>query len=142
TFLNNVPAFSQEKQGMNIPLLIIQILFAAQDKRYRRSVEAIEAVEKYISRHLKTDTHYRSICFVRGLLNLPKAGFHYAAAKRYGQKYIDRLKEVPIEAGNQNYRLEPIPYERLWEICLSTLPDKRIRSSNNAMSSVRLRATT
>lgn len=126
TFLNNVPAFSRDKKGMNIAILIVQILFASQDCRYDVSVERVEAIEKYVTRHVKADTHYRSNAFVRALLQLPVQGFHREAVRRHGQRHLDKLKEAPLEAANQNYLLEPIPYDRLWAIALESLPTRRV----------------
>ncbi|MBK6933348.1 MAG: hypothetical protein IPH12_21755 [Saprospirales bacterium] len=62
-FLNEIPVFSRDKRGMNIPVLIVQILFDMVEKRYDTCIERVEAIEKYSTRYLKKDGHFRSNCF-------------------------------------------------------------------------------
>lgn len=120
-FLNNVPEFSKEKRAMNIPVLVIQILFLVGEKKYNRLIDRIEAIEKYTSRHIHKDENYRSKVFIKMLLQLPKANFHKRAVIRKAEKYVKKLQEVPLEVANQTYGVEIIPYEKLWEFVLNSL---------------------
>lgn len=124
-FLNNIPEFSMDKSGMNIPVLSLQILFSIQERRYDISIERIEAIEKYTSRHVRRDEHFRSNCFIKALVQLPAAGFHRAAAARMGQRYIDQLKTEIINLSGQNYLVEIVPYDVLWPIALESMEEKR-----------------
>lgn len=126
TFLNNVPEFSTDKSGMNIPVLVLQILYAIKQRRYDISVERIEAIEKYTTRHVRRDEHYRSNCFIKALTQLPIADFHRAAANRLGTPYIDKLKKEIVNLSGQNYHVEVVPYDYLWPIALNLLENKRV----------------
>lgn len=123
-FLNQVPTYVQDKRGLNIPILIAQILFLVLKKEYDLVINRMEAIEKYCSRYLRQDDAFRSNCFIRILLQLPEAGFHRAGVVRKAQKYLDKLKTVPLEIASQPFEIEIIPYEDLWQFALDSLENK------------------
>lgn len=124
-FLNEIPEFSKDKRGMNIPVLIAQIIFDILDKRYDASIERVEAIGKYASRYLKKQDNFRSNCFLKMLQQVPEAAFHREAANRKAERYLAQLSEVPIEIANQPHEIEIIPYEDLWGMVLDILPKTR-----------------
>lgn len=123
-FLNEVPQFSKDKRGINIPILIIQILFLIIHKKYDTAIDRIEAIEKYCFRYLQKNSTFRSNCFLKMLLQIPISGFHRNGTVRRADKYIKRLKTVPLEVANQTHEVEIIPYENLWELALNSLDNK------------------
>ncbi|TNE69185.1 MAG: hypothetical protein EP344_00555 [Bacteroidetes bacterium] len=125
-FLNETPVFSRDKRGMNIPILILQMLYDIADQRYDSCIDRLEAVEKYTSRYLKKDQHFRSNCFIKALVQIPAAAFHREAAARKADRYLGMLREMPLELANQAYEIEIIPYDDLWTMILDILPGKRI----------------
>jgi len=127
-FMNEIPTFSKDKQGMNIPILIIQILFSIQDKNYVQTIDRIEAVKKYCSRYLHRDDNFRSNCFIRLLLQIPEGAFHRKAVLRRADKYLAQLSSVPLEGANQSHEIEIIPYEDLWQMAIDSLPNRVINT--------------
>lgn len=132
-FLNATPLFSKDKRGMNIPIMTIQILFMVSGKKYDEAMNRIEAVEKYCTRYLRKDDTFRSNCFIRMLLQIPKSGFHKSAVVRQAAKYLAKLESVPLEIANQAHGIEIIPYEDLWEMATNSLESsfRRVRSVNS-----------
>ena len=126
-FLNEIPKFSKDTQGMSIPVLIVQILLMFAEGRYLQSIDRIEAIEKYCSRYLKKNDTFRSNCFIKMLLQMPEAGFHREAVNRNAKKWLDQLKTVPIEIANQGHGIEIIPYDDLWQMALESLQLKHIQ---------------
>ena len=121
-FLNEVPLFSRDKQGMNVAILIVQILFLIVKKRYKEAVGRIDSVNKYRVRYLYRDKALRrSNYFVKMLIQIPLCGFHKAAVLRKSEKYHKQLKAIPLEVANQTYGIEIIPYEDLWDFVLESL---------------------
>ncbi len=120
-FLNEVPLYSKDKRGMNIPILIIQFLLLLANRKYCQAIDRLEAMEKYCYRHLKTGMTFRSNCFVRMLLLIPATSFIRIAAERKANKYLEKLTAFPIEFGIQHYEIEVIPYEILWQMALDSL---------------------
>lgn len=120
-FLNETPIFSKDKRGMNIPILVIQILHMIQQEKYDDAIDRIEAIEKYCSRYLRKDDTFRSNCFIKMLLQIPASSFHKAAVVRKTVKYTKKLQEVPLDIANQSHEIEIIPYEDLWDMVIETL---------------------
>ncbi len=131
-FLNEVPIFSKDKKGMNIPILIVQILFTIAQQRYDLAIMRMDSIEKYCARYLRKDDTYRSNLFIKMLLCIPQAGFHRVAVSRRAAKYWDLLLKHPLEYANQGHQIEVIPYEVLWEMALDSL-GTRIHSPSRAL---------
>lgn len=129
-FLNEIPTYSQDKRGMNIPILIIQILFLTFERDYAQAIDRIEAIEKYCSRYLKQNDTFRSNCFIKMLLQMPAASFHQEAVLRKAQKYHEQLLSVPLEIANQTHEIEIIPYEDLWEMAVESLQNQIYKPRN------------
>ncbi len=124
-FLNEVPTFSKDKRGLNIPILIAQIVLLLQKKKYDAILNRVEAIQKYKSRYLDKENNFRSNLFIRMLLHIPKHNFSHHAVTKKTKKLFSRLQEVPLEVANQSHDLEILPYEDTWEIILQEL--KRVR---------------
>lgn len=120
-FLNEIPLFSKDKRGMNISILIVQILHSLADKNYDQTAERIEGIEKYCSRYLRDSDTYRSNCFIKMLLQIPQAAFHREAVARKTERYYKMLRSVPLEAARQAHEIEIVPYEVLWETTVAAL---------------------
>jgi hypothetical protein len=124
-FLNQTPHFSKDKSGMNVSILIVQILFFVARNRYHETVEKIDAVEQYCRRHLFQEDTLRAFYFIKALLELPKNYFHKAAVQRKAAKHLERMKKYPLQkAGQANFNTEIIPFEWLWEAVISQLEYK------------------
>ncbi|MBL7795823.1 MAG: hypothetical protein JNJ90_04895 [Saprospiraceae bacterium] len=125
-FLNEIPVFSKDRRGMNIPVLVAQILYDIVEKRYDASLDRVEAVQKYTTRYLKKDEHFRSNCFLKMLVQIPEAAFHREGAARKAEPWLKQLRQMPLELANQPHEIEIIPYEDLWEMMLDSLPHQRV----------------
>lgn len=123
-FLNEVPVYSKDKRGMNIPILIIHILFLLQKQDYDNVIDRVESLNQYCYRYLRKDDTYRSNCFIKMLLQLPKANFHKQGVLRKSKKYFNKLKMHPLNISKQANEIEIMPYEILWEYILASLDNK------------------
>jgi len=126
-FLNELPIHSQDKRGYNVTVLMIQILILIQSKQHDKLTDRIEAIEKYTSRYLRNDENFRSNCFIKMLLQVPKRNFHKVAVLRHAKPYIEKLATVPLLKSKQSYEIEIIPYEHLWEYVLESLEAGQIK---------------
>ncbi len=120
-FINDQPRFSKDKRSMNIPILIAQMLFFIVRRQYNHAIDRIEALEKYSSRYLRNDETFRSNCFIKMILEIPKNSFNQLRVERAAQKYFNRLLDSEIELINQPFEIEIIPYERLWAMIMDHL---------------------
>ncbi len=120
-FMNDTPLYSRDKRGMNIALLVFQIVWLIFARRHNETIDRMEAIEKYTTRYLKKDDTFRSNCFIKMLLAVPAAGFHRVAAARTAEKFVTALQTMPLDFANQSHEVEIIPYEHLWEMVLGSL---------------------
>ncbi|MEM1319140.1 MAG: hypothetical protein AAGG75_02725 [Bacteroidota bacterium] len=120
-FLNEVPAFTKDKRGFNISILIIQVLVFLCDKKYNAIFDRINALERYSTRYLRRNDTFRSNCFIKMLILIPKGHFNRMAVERHTENYSKQLKSMPLSQANQSSEIEIIPYDRLWEYILRLL---------------------
>jgi len=118
-FLNEVPIFSNDKRGMNIPILIVHILFALARKRYDLASSRITAIDKYASRYVLKDEMERSNLFIRMLSSVDRSGYYRQGVIRKSKSWYDKLLQTT--SSSPKYHIEVLPYERLWEITLGLL---------------------
>lgn len=129
-FLNDTPILSRDKQGMNIPILIIKILFKLKNKIYNQSLLDIENIDRYCSRYLRQDETFRSNCFIKMLITIPTCNFHREAVIRKTTKLQKRLE---TQSGNYpRAEIEIILYETLWEFVLESLNNQVVHTRKRA----------
>lgn len=123
-FMNEVPIFSKDKKGVNVAIIIIQILiFIAQGKE-GKVIDKVDALRLYVHTHLRNDDSLRSNCFIKMLMQMVKAKFHRAGTIRKTESLYQKLASTPIVEKSQSQFVEIIPYEQLWEMSLSQLSNR------------------
>lgn len=121
-FLNEVPHFSKDKRGMNIPILITHAVYLLYQKKYEASYDRMLALGKYNTRHLtEGDDTFRSWCFLQALLNVQKADFNRALAEERSAVILDRMRSQPIQLLNAPHEVEVMPYEHMWELAMEAI---------------------
>jgi len=117
-YLNSIPEYNADKKAMNIPIIVLQILYYILKKDDNKLEERFDAVNKYLSRYLKSDNFYRSHCFIRMLLQVHRQNFHSVAIERHTKKITDKLSLVSLKDSKEPLEIEIIRYEDLWESVL------------------------
>ncbi len=116
-FKNDFEVLDKEKAGMNIPLVLLPVMYSiatgAYEEEFGRSVEALD---KYRKRYLENDTNRRSAIFLKMLLALAKKNFEGEQALRKMEKEKMQLQQLPPQMAGQSFAVEIIPYEDLWEM--------------------------
>jgi hypothetical protein len=120
-FLNAMPIYERDKRGINITILILQILFLLHQKKYSSIIDRVEPLNTYSYRYLRNDETYRSNCFIKILLQLPKSNFNKKAFLRHSDGFYQKLLDMPIEKAKQGNEVEIIPYETLYEFVLASI---------------------
>lgn len=135
-FINEVPSFSKDKHGMNIPVLIAQMAFLILQRKYDAAAERIDALNKYCDRYLKTNNpNFRCNCFIKMLVQIPISGFHRAGVERRAKRYLEKMKTIEINFNNQAHEVEVLPFETMWEYILDALQYKYVQQKSNLLSS-------
>jgi hypothetical protein len=121
-FMNEVPIFSKDKRGLNIAILVLQVLFLLDRGDFDGIIQRAEALKVYASRYLKKDENFRSNCFLKMVLLMEKKDFNYERTIKIAEKYFSKLKNSRFDyARGSLSTLEIIPYEHLWQTILDKL---------------------
>lgn len=120
-FLNNVPSYSKDKQGMNVQILILQVIFFVIQEQYDDVMDRTNALQRYGSRYLRNDENLRNNCFFKLLITAEKNDFHQVATIRKGKKTFQKMISPSAKKLGEANSTELISYEELWEIVLDNL---------------------
>ncbi len=118
--LNEIPHFAQDKKGMNVAVLILQILLLLQKKEFVAIISRTEALKSYIYRNLDKDAH-RSHVFIKMLLTMEKSQFDAAKTAQKTKNLLEKLKQGDLSYTATQARMEIIPYEQLWQTALNLI---------------------
>ena len=121
-FVNDIPTFNQDKEGMNVPSLIAQIAILIAEKKYDAIPHRLDALSKYWQRHIKkTDATYRSHWFIKMLQEIPKGYYKRVSVKARTEAMLANLTSVSVKSEEKDPKREVIPLEDLWAIFLELM---------------------
>jgi hypothetical protein len=118
--MNEMPNYTQDKRGGNIPLLILQVLFLLSDLKEHKDnfdmiCNKIDAIKKYSSRNLdEKSEHFRSDCFINLLGLLPKHLHNPKTLIKTAHNTLHSMSTVQAEVVDNSFEVEVVPYERQW----------------------------
>lgn len=114
--LNEFEVADKDKEGMNIPIMMLPVLFSIAQKDYLEFGRSTDALNKYRQRYLENDINRRSASFIKLLLALSQKEFEKENSEKKIKKELEVLKNTPEPSSGQSYAIEIIPYEDLWEM--------------------------
>ena len=121
-WLNDLPLYSQDKRGANIPVLILQALFLLLEERLDEFDKRVEALRKYRQRNLDpASEHFRTDCFIRLLELIPAYGYDLQKITERAQPLLDKLQSVSVDILDRGFEVEVLPYERQWNLATEML---------------------
>ena len=133
TYFRSTKVFNRDTRGLHVAMIIGELLYNILELDYESMEHKIHSLKEYCSRYLrKNNENYRSNCFIKMLLEIPKANFHPVAAKRKAEKYHQKLLNHPLEMAMQSIEIEIIPFDQLWDIIIQFLRSPK-RARKNAM---------
>jgi hypothetical protein len=120
-FFNEFEIIDKDKPGMNIPLLLLPILFCLAKGEYQEYGRSVPALDIYRKRYLNNDMNKRSTAFMNMLLALDRKMYETERSEKKIQKELEVLRSASSETTRQSSFVEIIPYEDLWNL----VKDKR-----------------
>ncbi|MBL7776639.1 MAG: hypothetical protein JNK89_11595 [Saprospiraceae bacterium] len=116
SWLNDLPLFSQDKRGANVPTLILQAMFLLLDGKLEAFDNRIEALRKYRQRNIDADEeHFRTSCFIRLLELVVRHGYQRNALQVEAEQLVAAMSRVSNDILDRSFEIEVVPYERQWE---------------------------
>jgi hypothetical protein len=120
-FLRLIPAYSSDKIGYNMSVLILHILYLIDTGNLGAINDRLEALEKYRIRHLEKSK--QADLFIQLLIAMVKAKYVQADVKVETEPIFTALKQAGSRGGMLE-GLQILPFEWLWEKILSSLPTR------------------
>ena len=111
-FFNQVPTYSKDKEGMNINILIVQLLYFIREAKHYDFCDRSPGIQRYLLRYLKGTGNRRSTYFIQSLLELESIGFDRNKIDKI--KSIKKLEQYSYQESPQDFDIEIVPYEKLW----------------------------
>jgi hypothetical protein len=123
-FVNDVFSLSADKTGLNVSVIILQVLFLLHLEKFEEIIDKKEALKRYVARYLSSKENERSRLFMTMLLRMIENDFSFA-------KTLEKTGRLQTQLSNlqMNYRAslggnEIVDYEILWDWVLNTLKTK------------------
>lgn len=120
-FLNETPIYSKDKKGYNISILVLQVMYMLLDKNYDTLSDKIDALRRYVQRHLVEDEKYKSNIFLKMIIEADKQGYRLKPTQLATEALYNRLKDSQFSYVDTLDGLEIVPFNELWEIALGCL---------------------
>jgi hypothetical protein len=116
---NEIEVAAKDKQGMNIPLVLLPVIYALVKGNFDETDISPEGLDKYRKRYLNTDMNKRSAAFLNLLLAYAKKEYNSASADKKIKKELEVLASEQPQVAGQTFAVEIIPYEDLWEMMVA-----------------------
>jgi hypothetical protein len=113
---NEIELVDKDKEGMNIPLVLLPVIYNLVNNTFEGSNISVDALEKYRKRYLANDTNRRSAAFLNMLIAFAKKDYQSASAEKKIQKELQILSTEPPQLARQSFAVEIMPYEDLWTL--------------------------
>jgi len=120
-FLNEVPVYSKDKRGVNISIIIAQIILLIDAGDFETLLDKTDAFKAYFRRYVNKSINYRTYYFVKMLLVMFDSNFNFNKTAEESRPYFDRLGDKEGHYKGDIEALEIIPYENLWPEVLQRL---------------------
>ena len=114
--MNEFQVAEKDREGMNIPIMLLPLLYSILEKVPESATKSTDALDKYRQRYLESELNKRSACFLKLLLALLNYPYQVENAERKIKKELDNLSNLPPDINKQVYFVEVVPYEHLWEM--------------------------
>ncbi|WP_205503880.1 hypothetical protein [Rufibacter psychrotolerans] len=120
TLAQNAPIYSKDKEGFNVAILILQVMYFLEIGDFEALEYRVESLKKYAQHHFKDSFSERSRIFFKLLNTLVRSDFDGGTTQKKGQYLYNKLQKTP-PPGDAYAEIEIIPYEHLWELILEKI---------------------
>ncbi len=118
--VQNAPSYSKDKEGFNVAILILQVMYYLEKHEIETLEYRMEALKKYAHNHFKDSFSDRSRTFFRLLGVMVRTDFDPWETSKKSYYLYQKLQRIPTP-GDAYAETEIIPYEHLWELILKML---------------------
>ncbi len=119
--LNETQEISADKQGVNVAIVVLRVLYLLDRAEFGELVDYTGAVRRYLYKYLSVNRSPRSYYFVKMILAIDKYGFDAKVIESRTRKILEKMSEVNVQLNTTETRMEIVPYEEIWDKMLLML---------------------
>jgi hypothetical protein len=116
TFINETPIYSKDKKGLNIAILIVQVVSRIIEHEYMELSEKIQALKKYSLRYSEKEPAFSSQVFLQMIFLADKFNFDLKKTEKAVNANLEILMSRQFKYVSTLEGLEIVPYLHLWDI--------------------------
>ena len=120
-YLSKTPEYKKENAGLNVALIIIQIMSAINDD-LKTLHGRLEALDDYVSKYLNNSFSKRTKLFAKLLHKLAIHNRDYDTILVKSKYLVEKLQSTKITPDVYT-DIEVVPYEYLWEMVVTELKE-------------------
>ncbi len=124
-FFDNPPDFEKGQLIQYVSIIIAKFIYLLNMRKRSEAQELVQPMRTYLNRAKKQPHLKRMYIFLEMLCTIPAARFKPLAVEYRSKKWLDELRQHPLELTDQPFEIELIPFETLWEIVLDILKKKK-----------------
>lgn len=118
-FNSNIPIYEKDKAGINVALLILQILEYAKGDLSKLH-EKLNSIDEYVSKFLNNSFSKRTKTFCKLLHKIATHNRDYDTISQKSRYLHEKLNDSEV-GGKTFVDMEIVPYEYLWEKIMTEL---------------------
>ncbi|MTB50707.1 hypothetical protein [Lewinella sp. W8] len=115
-FLNTFSHANKEKSLRNVQIFVLKVTYLVVNHQKEGLWDEVDALQKYLQRHMRGAKLGRSKLFVRSLILLAKKGISKKTVAEAERQYLKKIDELPLGETHQHTFVEIIRYDYLWSI--------------------------
>jgi hypothetical protein len=113
-FLKSIPTFAHDKRGLNVPVLMLQILWTISREDYDGFLERLDAFKQYKTRYLRDDPNSRTNLLIKLLTTVPELNYDLKKIKKQTDKTYNTLVNTTYSLKDETHEIEAFPYDMYW----------------------------
>ncbi len=123
--LNEIDVTRQDRRGINVTVLIFQVLYLLKEQKYVALDERIQYMQEYVSKVMRSGTsliYFRTECFFR-MLNIARENqYSFDKTQRATAELFRKMTAFRSpDIFDRLFVEEVIPHEQSWQIFMDTL---------------------
>lgn len=108
--VNEFSVANKNKQGLNVSIILFQVLHSILLKNYERAKEQLDAINTYKRRHLKGEEFDRVNHFIKMLNHLLSNWYDLSDIRTYSTTQLTTFDEL----SKAHIAMELIPFQQIW----------------------------
>lgn len=128
--LNEIDETRQDRHGMNIAILVFQVLYLLKERKFKALDERINYIKNYVQNTIRPDStklYYRTDCLFKMFALAQENQYAYDKTKHTTAVLLQKMKAFQApDVSDCHHVEEVIPHEQSWQLFIRALERETI----------------